>query len=95
MRTDQRVVDFRRNRDGTYETFETDPDTGRVISSIVGGDNVIQLGEQTVVIDLGNNSSKQAVIEEAERAMGIRDLDQERLDVVEAALSQTLEERQL
>ncbi len=88
-----RVVDFQKRRDGMYETFETDHDTGKLLRSIVGESRVLGEGENAVEVDLGDNKSKHAVIEEAERAMGLRALDTERLDRIEEGLQAAVAER--
>ena len=94
VRTDSRVVDFQKRRDGIYETFETDPDTGRALRSIVGKALVIGIGKKAIEVDLGENRAKHEEIKDTDRALGFRDLDAERLDRIEEGLIKASAERQ-
>jgi hypothetical protein len=91
-----RVVEFRRTRDGVYQTHEVIPDRKQELGSVVGQNMVVGEGEDAIEVNLGDtrdNRSKHGVIAAAETAMGMRDLDAERLDYVEEALTKVTAER--
>lgn len=91
--TDTRMVDYKKYRDGTFEIHDSNPDKANEARAVYGEDRVLETGGELVIFDLGDNKARRDVVDEAERAMGLRELQKERLDIIEKALAQYESER--